>query len=72
MVVDSARPAVSLSSASMQPAAPGRDLRPVIDAKTIRSILYLGLKGTVALEGASADSDLARAPSAGRGVDTYA
>jgi hypothetical protein len=72
MVVDGVRPAVSAPPSAPGSSAPDRAVRPVIDARTIKTILYLGMKGDIALGGRPADAGPARASSAGRGVDTYA
>ena len=72
MVVESVRPAVPASQPFQKYPAPDPAVRPVIDAQTIKTILYLGMKGDVALGRGLAGANLARAPSAERSVDTYA
>ncbi len=72
MVVESVRSAVPASQPFREYPAPDPAVRPVIDARTIKTILYLGLKGDIALGGDPAGAGLARASSTNRGVDSYA
>ncbi len=67
---------MTVMSIGSAPSAPGA-LRPetgtrVIDLDTIRSILYLGLKGGVALGGPAGGPPMEPRRSARSGVDTYA
>jgi hypothetical protein len=51
---------------------PAVAVRPVIDAETIKTILYLGLKGDIALRGTGTETIAGATQAGGRGVDTYA
>jgi len=69
MTVESVGVQTAPRGTAAQSSAAGQ--RPVIDAQTIKTILYLGLKGDVSL--ARQTGSAAFAPSrAGSGVDTYA
>jgi hypothetical protein len=72
MVLESVRPPVPASQPFQEYPAPDPAVRPVIDAQTIKTILYLGMKGDLALGGGRAGASPAMAPSAEHGVDTYA
>ena len=68
MVVDSVGLAVA-TQGTARTAAVQASVTPVIDAQTIKTILYLGLKGDVTLARPESSTS---ASGQGSGVDTYA
>lgn len=51
---------------------PAREPAPVIDARTIKTILYLGLKGDIALGGGRASAPATGGGPSATGVEAYA